>query len=90
MGGIGTKAIIDINQTANRFESSIVLRMNDKNLDANSILGLSMTLLSATSYKLEIHGTDEAEAKAAMVEMFNKHNLILERLKGLKERSKRC
>lgn len=63
--------------------------MNDKNLDAKSILGLSMTLLSATSYKLEIHGTDEAEAKAAMVEVFNKHNLILERLKGLKERSKR-
>lgn len=78
MGGIGTKAIIDINQTANQFQSSIVLRMNDKNLDAKSILGLSMTLLSATSYKLEIHGPDEAGAKAAMAEVFNKHNLLVE------------
>lgn len=78
MSGIETKAIVEINQTANKFQSSIVLRTNDKNLDVKSILGLSFTLLSAQTYTLEIHGPDEKEAKSAMAEVFKKHSLIVE------------
>lgn len=78
MSGIGTRAIVEINQTANEFKSSIVLRTCDKNLDVKSILGLSFTLLSSQSYTLEIHGPDEKEAKAAIAAVFKKHSLIVE------------
>lgn len=78
MGGIETKAIVEINQTANKFQSSIVLRTNDKNLDVKSILGLSITLLSSQSYTLEIHGSDEQEATSAMADVFKKYSLIVE------------
>jgi phosphocarrier protein HPr len=78
MGGIETRAIVEINQTANNFKSSIVLRTTDKSLDVKSILGLSFTLLSSQSYKLEIYGPDEKEAKEAMANIFNKHSLVVE------------
>ncbi|HWO97675.1 MAG TPA: HPr family phosphocarrier protein [Bacillus sp. (in: firmicutes)] len=78
MSGIETKAIVEINQTANNFQSSIVLRTSDKNLDVKSILGLSITLLSAQTYTLEIHGPNEKEAKSAMADVFKKHNLVVE------------
>lgn len=78
MSGIETRAIVDINQTANKFKSSIVLRMDNKHIDAKSILGLSLTLVGNQKYILEIHGPDESEAKSAMVVVFEKHNLPLE------------
>jgi phosphocarrier protein len=78
MGGIETKAIVEMNQTANKFQSSIVLRTSDKILDVKSILGISITLLSSQSYTLEIHGPDEKEAKSAMADVFKKHSLIVE------------
>ncbi|GGF93264.1 HPr family phosphocarrier protein [Paenibacillus abyssi] len=75
----GIRAIVDINQTAARFKSSIVLRINDaKFVDAKSILGLSLTLYQTDEYRLEIHGPDEVEAKSAMLEVFNKHHLHVE------------
>jgi phosphocarrier protein len=48
--------ILDINQTANNFKSSIVIRKVGKNLDMKSLLGLTYTLFSSQKYKLEIHG----------------------------------
>ncbi|XEC95648.1 HPr family phosphocarrier protein [Paenibacillus tarimensis] len=78
MSGIGTRAIVEINQTANRFTSSIVIQLDSKIIDAKSILGLSMTLLSSQKYTLEIHGPDEVEAKSAMIDVFRKHDLIVE------------
>jgi len=75
VSGIGASAIVSINQTANRFQSSIVLRWKGKAIDVKSILGLSLTLLSSQEYTLEVHGPDEAEAKAAMIAAFEKHGL---------------
>lgn len=73
--GIETKTIVDINKTANQFKSSIVINVNNKHIDAKSILGLSMILLGSDKFALEIHGPDEEDAKSAMVEVFKKHSL---------------
>jgi len=72
----GIRAIVDINQMAADFKSSIVLRTSDsKFIDVKSILGLSIILYQTHAYHLEIHGPDEEEAKTAMIHIFNKHNL---------------
>ncbi|GBF76244.1 PTS sugar transporter [Paenibacillus sp. 598K] len=68
-------AIVDISQAANRYRSSIVLQAENKFIDVKSILGLFTTLVSNHSYELHVHGPDEVEAKAAMREVFAKHNL---------------
>jgi len=68
-------AIVDISQTANKFRSSIVLQAENKYIDVKSILGLFTTLVSGHAYELHVHGPDAEEAKAAMAEVFAKHNL---------------
>ncbi|MFC5652141.1 HPr family phosphocarrier protein [Paenibacillus solisilvae] len=68
-------AIVDISQTANKFRSSIVLQAENKYIDVKSILGLFTTLVGGLSYELHVHGPDADEAKAAMSEVFAKHNL---------------
>lgn len=73
------RSIVDINQTASDFKSSIVLRVSDtKFVDVKSILGLSISLYKNLAYKLEIHGPDEEEAKSAMLEVFSKHHIYVE------------
>ncbi|MFC0274597.1 HPr family phosphocarrier protein [Metabacillus herbersteinensis] len=72
------QAVVEINQTASRFESSIVIITDDKMIDAKSMLGLSFTILNSKSFKLEIHGQDEADAKAAIMEVFLKNSLPVE------------
>ncbi|RAP78098.1 HPr family phosphocarrier protein [Paenibacillus montanisoli] len=68
-------AIVDISQTANKFQSSIVLQADNKYIDVKSILGLFTTLVGGHSYELHVHGGDAAEAKAALAAVFEKHNL---------------
>lgn len=75
MSGIGTKAIVAINQAASGFESSIVLRIDNKFIDVKSILGLTFTLISNEEYVLEIHGPDKEEASRVMSEVFEKNGL---------------
>ncbi|WP_426448000.1 HPr family phosphocarrier protein [Paenibacillus sp. S-38] len=82
MSGIEPRAIVEINQTANRYTSSIVIRVDNRSIDAKSILGLSFTLFGNQSYKLEIYGPDAEEAKAAMAAVFEKHGLQVEVLEG--------
>lgn len=69
------EAIIELSQTAGRFTSSIVLQYENKYIDVKSILGLFTTLLDTGQYTLHVHGPDAEEAKAAMIEVFDKHNL---------------
>ncbi|OXM87474.1 HPr family phosphocarrier protein [Paenibacillus rigui] len=75
MSGLPTRVIVEINQAANQFQSSIVLKVDNRHIDVKSILGLSITLLSNQQYELQIHGPDEAEARSVMVELFRKHEL---------------
>jgi phosphocarrier protein HPr len=73
------RAIVDINQTAANFRSSIVLRTSsNRYVDVKSLLGLSISLVRDHMYKLDIHGPDEAEAAAAMLAVFQKHHLSVE------------
>lgn len=78
MKGISTSAIVEINQTASRFDSSIVMKVGNKFIDVKSMLGLSMTLLYDEAYSLEVYGSDEAEAKKAMKEVLEKHGVNVE------------
>jgi phosphocarrier protein len=68
-------AVVEISQTANKFTSSIVLQYDNKYIDVKSILGLFTSLLNGGTYELHIHGPDADEAKKAMLEVFQKHNL---------------
>jgi phosphocarrier protein HPr len=66
----------EINQTANRFQSSIVLLSDNRALDAKSILNLFLNYLSLTKeYVIEVHGEDAEEAKQAMLAVFQKHEI---------------
>ncbi|MGC9935163.1 HPr family phosphocarrier protein [Priestia aryabhattai] len=72
------KIVVEINETANKFQSSIVIKTDDKTIDAKSILGLTYTVLSSKKFELEIHGPDEEGAKKAMSHVFWKNNLPVE------------
>lgn len=72
------KIVVEINETANKFRSSIVIKTDNKVIDAKSILGLAYTVLSSQTLQLEIHGPDEEEAKSAMARVFWKNNLPVE------------
>ncbi|MCZ0871382.1 HPr family phosphocarrier protein [Peribacillus sp. AS_2] len=69
------KVVVEINETANKFQASIVIKTDDKTIDAKSILGLTYTVISSKTFQLEIHGKDEEEAKKAMSHVFWKNNL---------------
>lgn len=68
-------AIVEISQTASQFTSSIVLQFENKYIDVKSILGLFTTLTNTHEYELHVIGPDAEEAKKAMIEVFEKHNL---------------
>ncbi|WP_166238166.1 HPr family phosphocarrier protein [Paenibacillus turpanensis] len=70
-------AIVELSQTANQFKSSIVLQYENKYIDVKSILGLFTTLVNTGEYELHVHGPDEAEAKTAMKEVFEKHGMTV-------------
>lgn len=77
MSGIATTAIVEINQTASSYQSSIVLHCEDKYIDVKSILGLTLSLIRDTGYRLDVHGPDETEARRGMKEIFEKHGLAV-------------
>ncbi|WJD83549.1 HPr family phosphocarrier protein [Priestia megaterium] len=69
------KVLVEINDTANKFDSSIVIRTDNKNIDAKSMLGLTYAVLDSQTFKIEVHGPDEDQAKIAMSRVFWKNNL---------------
>jgi phosphocarrier protein HPr len=75
MPAANNAAIVEISQTANKFRSSIVLQYDNKYIDVKSILGLFTTLLNSGKYDLHVLGPDADEAKKAVAEVFEKHNL---------------
>jgi phosphocarrier protein len=69
------RLLVEINQTASNFTSSIVLRVGNKFIDVKSIVGLSLTLMTSQGFALEIYGPDDDAAKLAMVQIFKKHGI---------------
>lgn len=72
------KTVVEINQEANKFRSSILIRTDDKNIDVKSILGLTYSVFSSKTFKLKIQGSDEKEAKIAMSRIFMKNGFPFE------------
>ncbi|PZE21084.1 HPr family phosphocarrier protein [Paenibacillus xerothermodurans] len=70
-----TETMVRIVQEANEFQSSIVLKYNNKFIDAKSLLGLYTTMSDSEEYELHVNGTDAAEATKAMVQVFEKYGL---------------
>ncbi|WNS79220.1 HPr family phosphocarrier protein [Domibacillus sp. DTU_2020_1001157_1_SI_ALB_TIR_016] len=68
-------AVVEINEIASKFKSSIVIKTDEKMIDAKSMLGLSYSILHSKEFHLEIHGPDEEEAKKEMMIIFWKYNL---------------
>lgn len=73
-----SKAVSEISQVASRFYSSIVIKYDNKSIDAKSMLGLFASLLGSHVYGIEIYGPDAVEARTAMAEVFEKHGLKYE------------
>lgn len=67
--------VVAINKTAQKFQSSIVIKTDRKSFDAKSILGLTYSVLSSKTFELEIHGPDQEEAKKAMTNVFYRHSV---------------
>lgn len=78
LSGSTAQLVVDINRTAQQFTSSIVIKTDQRSLDAKSILGLTYTVLSSKTFVLEIHGPDAEEAKKEMIQVFHHHNLAVE------------
>lgn len=75
-----SKAVSEISQIASRYYSSIVIKYDNKSIDAKSMLGLFTSLLGSHVFGIEIYGPDAEEARKAMAEVFEKHGLKYELL----------
>ena len=57
-------------QVASRFESQVIIRQGNKNINAKSIMGvLSLGIAQDEMMTLVVDGTDEKEAMASILEL---------------------
>lgn len=77
-GTLNARDMVTIAHTAQNFNSSIVLHTENKTVDVKSFLGLGISLMTSSRYRLEIHGDDEEEAKKEMVKVFEKYGFQVE------------
>ncbi len=69
------RLVVELNKTAQPFQSSIVLKTNNRSIDVKSILGLTSIVLQSNKFELEIYGPDEEKAKKEMAAVFHKFHL---------------
>ncbi|MBS1269567.1 MAG: HPr-like protein Crh [Gammaproteobacteria bacterium] len=70
--GLHARAAAKLVNTANRFESSVVLNNKGKGADAKSIMGIMMLAASqGTELKLFVEGNDESEAFASVISLID-------------------
>ncbi|WP_046176449.1 HPr family phosphocarrier protein [Domibacillus indicus] len=70
--------VVELNKTAQQFQSSIVLKTDHRSIDVKSILGLTHSILTSKAFKLEIHGPDEEQAKREMAQVFHDFHMSVE------------
>lgn len=70
LGPTFARFVVELNKTAQPFQSSIVLKTDHRSIDVKSILGLTHSILTSKKFQLEIHGSDEEKAKEEMVQVF--------------------
>lgn len=69
---IGAKKAQEIVQRASDFESDMILRYENKEVDLKSILGImSLAVLEGAKIEIEAKGPDANEAIEALKEMIN-------------------
>lgn len=71
--GLHARAAAKLVQLCARFSSPVFLLARGKEVNGKSILGVMMLAAGkGTTLKLRAEGSDEAEAMAAVVELFNR------------------
>ena len=68
--GIHARPAAIISQTANRFESEILLIRDDISANAKSIMGITMAAGYNSVIKLQAEGSDEKEAAKTIEALF--------------------
>lgn len=69
--GLEARPIALLVQNANQFTSSIYLIIDEKRINAKSIMGvMSLALMNGTEVVIEAEGPDEAEAIASLEAFF--------------------
>lgn len=69
--GLEARPIALLVQNANQFTSSIYLIIDEKRINAKSIMGvMSLALMNGTEVVIEAEGPDEAEALASLEAFF--------------------
>ncbi len=70
--GLHARAAAKLVHLASGFESEVTLIGSEQEVDAKSILGvLLLAAAQGTTIKIRCHGTDEAEALAALAELIS-------------------
>ena len=70
--GLHARAAASFVKQASAFESEVELCFGDQVVNGKSIMGIMMLAASKGSeLTLKVHGTDEAEARAALVNLVN-------------------
>ncbi|MCP3763592.1 HPr family phosphocarrier protein [Domibacillus sp. A3M-37] len=78
LGPTFARFVVELNKTAQPFQSSIVLKTDSRSIDVKSILGLTHSVLTSKAFQLEIHGPDEEQAKQDMVQVFRDFHISVE------------
>lgn len=74
-GGIDEKPVALLIQTANRYDSRILIESGEKTVNAKSIMGMMTLVLSAgESIIVRAEGQDEADAIAGMEKCLSSNN----------------
>lgn len=69
--GLEARPIALLVQNANQFDSNIYLVMDEKRINAKSIMGvMSLALMNGTEVVIDAEGPDEAEAIASLEAFF--------------------
>ena len=70
--GLHARASARLVSTASRYASEITLSKDEIEVNAKSIMGIMMLAASkGTEMLIEVEGTDEAEAAAALIDLIN-------------------
>lgn len=68
--GLHARAAAKLVTVASQFDADIQISRGDRKVNGKSIMGIMMLAAAKdTDIKLEIHGTDEAEAMRAILEL---------------------
>ncbi len=70
--GLHARASMKLVNLAGRYQSEILIRHQDREVNAKSVMGVMVLALSkGVEFELSVEGPDEAEAMQAVAELIN-------------------